>query len=135
MNSQTVVPQKNRLIEQPTNWPLLFLLPETHYVRRRRAANSPEYSPTPLAEVLQHRSHGKRLSYLQRVTHYFSSAKHRAWLSLKQFGRELVHKLVRWCVLPLAIAACFSMLDATPAEMPGSYYDVEKMVQIETSHR
>jgi len=130
MISQTAIPQQNRLIDQPTNWPLLFLFPTTHYVRRRRAANSPEYTPPPIAEVLQYESDSKKLPYLQQVIYNFSAARHRAWLRLKQFGRKVIHKLVRWCVLPLAIAACFSMIDATPAEMPDGYSDIRENISV-----
>ena len=83
-----------------------------------------------MAEVYQIESDSKKLPYLQRLIHNFASARHRAWLSLKQFGREVIHKFVRWCVLPLAIAACLSMIDATPAEMPVDYYGIEDAVLI-----
>ena len=128
MKSQTAIPCAIPLDDQPTNWPLLVLFPNTHYVRRRRAANSPEYTLMPMIEALRYESDSKKLPYLQRVAHSFTSARHRAWLSLKQFGREVIHKLVRWCVLPLAIAACFSMADVAPAEIPEGYYDGEAVV-------
>jgi hypothetical protein len=33
--------------------------------------------------------------------------------------------------LPLAIAACFSMIDATPVEIPADYYTIEEAAQME----
>ena len=37
---------------------------------------------------------------------------------------------VKWCLLPLAIAACFSMVDVSPAELSVDYYGVEEVNMI-----
>ena len=61
----------------------------------------------------------------------FTATQDKAWASLKHLGREVARKLVKWCLLPLAIAACFSMGDVAPAELPEGYYAIEEAVQIE----
>jgi hypothetical protein len=73
----------------------------------------------------------KKLSHYQRCIPGITTARKKAWLSLKHFGRQVVHQLVKWCLLPLAIAACFSMIPATPADFPADYYGTEEVVQME----
>ena len=122
MKSQTAIPCAIPLDDQPTNWPLLVLFPNTHYVRRRRAANSPEYTTKPLPAMPDYGPTRKKQSYLQRGIDKLVAARKQAWLSLKRFGRKVVHSLVKWCVLPLAIATCFSMAEVSPAELPGGLH-------------
>ncbi len=131
MDTQTAIPQPNRLTDQPTHWPLLYFLPQTHYVKRQRAANSPQYIPTPKAEATHYEATSKRLSYLQRGVQKITATRDKAWASLKRLGREVARKLVKWCLLPLAIAACFSMVDVSPAELPVDYYASEGVTMIE----
>ena len=71
----------------------------------------------PKAEVRHYASTGRKPSYLQRGINRLIAARRRVWLSLKRFGREVVHWLVKWCLLPLAITACLSMADVSPAEL------------------
>jgi hypothetical protein len=125
MNTQPAIPCPTLLTNQPTTWPLFFVLPQTHYVKRQRAVNSPEYRPTPIPAVPDYGPTSKQQSYLQRCTHHFSAARNKAWLALKRLGREVVHSLVKWCLLPLAVAACFAMVEVAPAELPAGYYTVE----------
>jgi len=130
MNTQTAIPQPNRLTDQPTPWPLFYLLPQTHYVKRQRAANSPQYIPTPRAEATHYVATSKKQTYYQRCIQKITTARTKAWLSLKRLGREVARKLMKWCLLPLAIAACFSMIDAAPAELPADYYTIEDAVLV-----
>jgi hypothetical protein len=131
MNTQTVAPLQRQLVDQPTNWPRLYFLPKTHYVQRQRAANSHQYNPIPQAAICEHRVINKNGSYLQRIINKLTAARNRAWLSLKAFGREVVHSLVKWFVLPMAIAACLSMMAANPAELPEDYFKAEEMAVTE----
>jgi hypothetical protein len=131
MNTQTAIPLPEQVTDQPTHWLPLYLLPLTHYVKRQRAANAPEYYPRPKAEVTHYEATNKKQGYYQRCTQRFTTARNKAWTSLKQAGREAIRKLVKWCLLPLAIAACFSMIDAAPAELPEGYYAVEEAMLIE----
>jgi hypothetical protein len=124
MKTNTVTTQSHQLIDQPTSWPLLYLLPQTHYVRRHRAVNAHEYSPRPKAEVFGYVATSKKPSLLQRGINRLTAARNKAWLSLKQLGREIVHALVKWCVLPLTIATCLSIVAAMPAELQDGDYIV-----------
>jgi hypothetical protein len=117
MRTQTVNPQPRQLTDQPTTWPGLYFLPETHYVRRQRAANSPDYHFKPKPVMLNYRPTRKKQNFLQRQIDKLVAARNRAWLSQKLFGHEVVHSLVKWCILPPAIAACFSILAASPVEL------------------
>ena len=124
MITQTAIPHPAPLTDQPTTWPRLYFLPQTHYVKRQRAANAPEYSPTPKAEAKHYVATSKKQSYYQRCIQRLTAARKKAWLVLKHFGRKVVHALVKWCLLPLAIAACFAMVDVAPAELPVGYYTI-----------
>ena len=73
----------------------------------------------------------KNKSFLQRIINNLTAARNRAWLSLKQLGREIVHSLVKWFVLPMAIAASLSMMVALPAELPEDYFNIEEVAVIE----
>jgi hypothetical protein len=129
MSTQPATPRPTLFTDQPTHWPKLYFLPETHYVKRQRATNAPEYNPRPQPATPDYRPTSKKPSYLQRCTAKFTAARNKAWLSLKQFGREVIHKLVKWCLLPLAIAACFAMVDVAPAELPVDYYTSDKVAR------
>ncbi len=131
MYEQIALPQPTRLTDQPTHWPLLYLLPRTHYLKRHRAANAPQYIPRPKAEVSGYVATSKKQGYLLRCTQRFTVARDNAWASLKQAGRKAIRKLVRWCLLPLAIAACLAMVDVSPAELPVDYYTFEEVAMIE----
>jgi hypothetical protein len=131
MNTQSAIPCPKRLTDQPTHWPTLHFLPQTHYVQRQRAANAPEYNPSPQPAMPDYRPTNKKQSYLHRCTAKFTAARRKAWLSLKRFGREVIHCLVKWCLLPLAIAACFAMVDVAPAELPVDYYTIEDTYLVE----
>jgi hypothetical protein len=131
MNTQPTAPLSRQVIDQPTNWPTLFFLPQTHYVQRQRAANSHQYNPIPQAAMAEHRISKKNNSYLQRIINRITATRNRAWLSLKAFGREVVHSLVKWLLLPMAIVASLSMVAALPAELPEDYFNAEEMAVID----
>jgi hypothetical protein len=101
MNKSIAMPQPKPLTNQlqknqPTNWPSFFLLPQTHYVQRQRAANSHQYNPIPQVAIAEHCVTHKNNSIFQRIINRITAARNRAWLSLKRFGREVVHGLVKW---------------------------------------
>ena len=100
-------------------------------MKRQRAANSPKYIPRPKAEVSDYVATSKKQGYYQRCTQRFTAARNNAWVSLKRLGRAVARMLVKWCLLPLGIAACFSMVDVSPAELPEGYYAVEEEGLIE----
>jgi hypothetical protein len=131
MNTQTATPQPNRLTDQPTHWPLFYLLPRTHYVKRQRAANSPQYNPRSKAEVSGYVATSKKQTYYQRCIQKIATARNKAWASLKRLGREVARMLMKWCLLPLAVAACFAMVDVSPAELPVDYYGIGEVAMMQ----
>ena len=130
MSTQTAKPCPTQVTDQPTHWPLFYLLPQTHYVKRERAANSPQYILKPQAEVSGDVATCKKQTYCQRCIQKITTARNNAWASLKRLGREVTRKLVKWCLLPLAIAACLSMVDVSPAELPAGYHSIEDTLLI-----
>lgn len=70
-------------------------------------------------------------TYYQRCIQKITTARVKAWASLKNLGREVARVLVMWCLLPLAIAACCSMVDVSPAELPVDYRAVGEVAMIE----
>lgn len=118
MKLETASSQPYQLVDQPTHWPRFYVLPETNYVKRQRAANAHEYNPMPKAEVSQREVTSRMPPFLQRGINRLTEARRQAWLSLKRVGREVVHKMAKWFWLPLAIAACVAITDVSPAELP-----------------
>jgi hypothetical protein len=131
MYKQIALPQPALLTDQPTHWPLFYILPLTHYVKRQRAANSPQYYPRPKAEVTHYEATSKKQTYYQRCTQKLTATRDKALLSLKRLGREVARTLMKWCLLPVAIAACFAMVDVSPAELPVEYYAIEDAALME----
>jgi hypothetical protein len=129
MNTKVETPLRHQLTDQPAQWPRLYLLPQTHYVKRQRATNAPEYNPRPQPAMPDYGPTSKKPSYLQRGINTLTAARRKAWLALKRFGREVIHCLVKWCLLPLAIAACFAMVDVAPAELPVDYYTSDEVAR------
>lgn len=123
-------PKPKALIEQPTSWPLFYTLPQTRYVKRQRAVNASQYDYRPQASATHYVAQSKRLSFLQHCRNRIANARMKIWISVKLAGRRFVHKLIKWCILPLSIAACLSMVDALPAELPDSGFNVDYAVQI-----
>ena len=109
----------------------IFTLPQTHYLKRQRAANAPEYNRKPQAEVSGYAATSNKLTYYQLCIQMITTARAKAWAYLKCLGREVTRLLMVWCLLPLAVAACFSMVDVSPAELPVDYYGIGDTVLIE----
>ena len=130
MNAQPEKACPTQVTDQPTHWPLFYLLPQTRYVKRERAANSPQYTPKPQAEVSGSVATSNKQTYYQGFIEKITTARDKAWASLKRLGREVTRKLVKWCLLPLAIAACLSMVDVSPAELPAGYHSIEDTLLI-----
>ncbi len=131
MVTQTALPQPHPITDQPNGWPPLFTLPQTRYVRRQRAANSPQYHPWKKPVRTDFGPTSQQQTYYQRCIKGITTATRRVWMTLKHFGRQVVHMLVMWCLLPLTVVVCFSMIDAAPAELPADYYTVEDVAVIE----
>ena len=97
-------------------------------MKRQRAVNAPQYYPSKKPTTADYEATSKKQGYYQRCIQKITTARNKVWASLKRLGREVARTLMKWCLLPLAIAACLSMIDATPAELPVDYYAVENAV-------
>ncbi|MEP1472169.1 MAG: hypothetical protein ABJK25_14450 [Halieaceae bacterium] len=103
----------------PTHKARLYRIPETHYVRRQRAANQPTYViPRPIAPRLPSSPPG----YWSRELEKFSAASTQAWIDLKATSRRLIHRAMRWIVIPMALISGFGIFAAEPAELPDSRF-------------
>ena len=49
------------------------------------------------------------------------------WQDITAAGRKLLHRIMWWIVLPLALISAFGIIEAEPAELPDGYYQVEVM--------
>ena len=131
MKTLSSVTLPHPLTDQPTGWPLFYLMPKTHYVKRQRAANAPQYNYIPEASVTHYAAQSRKLSFLQCCKNRLTAFRRKIWISAKLAGRLFVHKLVKWFVLPLTIAACFSIVVAEPAELPERDFNLEEMIQVD----
>ena len=108
-------------IEQPSKHPApqsnalarLYPIPETHYVRRQRAANHHIYAipePKP-ANPPTHQP-----GYWAREVEKFSAAGRQAWSDIEAIGRRLVRWLMWRVIVPLALMSTLWVAYAAPAE-------------------
>jgi hypothetical protein len=125
MATPTAIPCPIPLTDQPTLWPTLYLLPQTHYVQRQRAANSPEYRPTPQPDIAHHRAtriehpHENWLqAILRREVEVLQEAIADFWRALKQAGRDMVRWLAWKVVFPLSVASSLSVTSIHPMDLP-----------------
>jgi hypothetical protein len=125
MNTQTATTCPTQLTDQPTHWPKLYFLPQTHYVKRQRAANSPEYNPKPQPDIAHHRvtrtahPHETRLQrFLRHEVEVLQGVIADTWRAIKQAGRTMVRWLARWIVTPLSIACAIWIPLGNPMDLP-----------------
>jgi hypothetical protein len=122
---QPASPCPAQLTDQPTHWPRLYFLPETHYVKRQRAANSPEYNPRPQPAIPDQRAtrtkppHETRLQrFLRLDVEVLQDICADAWRAIKQAGRAMVRWLARWIITPLSIACAIWIPIGNPMGLP-----------------
>ena len=120
MNPNHARPMADQLENQPANFPTFYLIPETHYVRRQRAANSHIYQ-RPTATTTSTPSSITSLPYLQQQIAQFQEAAAKLTVEFKAGMRIVASRLCRWLLLPLAILACLVIAEATPAELAGPH--------------
>jgi hypothetical protein len=125
MNTLPAIPRAARLINQPTTWPRLYIVPQTHYVQRQRAANSPEYNPRPQPAILDYRAtrttppHETRLQrFLRHEAEILQEVIADTWKAIKQAGRDMVRWLARWVITPLSIACAIWVPIGNPMALP-----------------
>jgi hypothetical protein len=125
MKSQTAMPHPARPTNKRDNSPRLYSLPETHYVRRQRAANSPEYDLKPQPHIAHHRTtrtkppHETRLQrFLRQEVEILQDICADAWRAIKEAGRDMVRWLARWVITPLSIASAIWIPIGNPMDLP-----------------
>jgi hypothetical protein len=110
---QTFVP-----VNQPSNFPRFYLIPDTTTAPiQRPASNDPTFhqcSPThikPPQETLLHK-------FLRQETEILQKTCADAWAALKQAGRDTVRFLAWWVILPLSVASMFWIPIGNPTALP-----------------
>jgi hypothetical protein len=104
-------------VNQPIKFPTLHLIPETRYVRRKRASNQPYYHQQRTPAHTHHQATKPR-GLLSRQKLRFHQYCADTWSRLNQIGSELVRKLLWRVILPLSVACLFWIPFASPAELP-----------------
>jgi hypothetical protein len=125
MNTQPALSHPAQLVDQPTHWPKLYFLPQTHYVTRQRAANSPEYDSKPQPDIAHHRtarttpSLETRLQrFLRHEVEILQEVIADSWRAAQEAGRDMVRWLVRWIITPLSIACAIWVPMGNPMDLP-----------------
>jgi hypothetical protein len=102
----------------PNAFPYFYLIPQTSAVHTPRpASNDPTFhqcSPTrikPPKETLLHK-------FLRQEKEILQETCADAWTVSKQAGRDTVHFLAWWVILPLSVASMFWIPIGNPAVLP-----------------
>jgi hypothetical protein len=105
-------------VNQPTNFPRFYLIPDTTTAPiQHLASNDPTFhqcSPTRInspQETLLHKS-------LRQEKEIFQETCADAWAALKQAGRDTVRFLAKWIILPLTVASALWVPAGNPAALP-----------------
>ena len=105
-------------VNQPTNFPRLYFLPETTTLPAQHpASNAPYYHQSQPTLITPPQEPAFR-KYVRLKMEAFKEACADAWAAIKALGRATVRWLARWVVLPLSIACTFWIDVAGPAELP-----------------
>lgn len=104
-------------VNQPSHFPTLHLIPETGYVRRKRASNQPSHHQQRTPTQLQQHARKPR-GFLAQQKLLFRQYCADTWSRLIQIGRAIVRWLAWKVFLPLSIACAFSISFANPADLP-----------------
>ncbi len=116
---ETACTHIKQTVNQPTEYPTFYLIPETRYVRRTgRAANHPYYHRHPARTRDQPRS-DRPLGVVTRRKLRFRRYCADIWSRLKQMGRNAVKWFAWRVLLPLTVACALWMPYVNPAELPG----------------
>lgn len=105
-------------VNQPTNFPRLYFIPETTTLpAQQRASNAPHYSQSQPTRITSSQEPAFR-KYTRFKMAVLQQACADTWAAVKALGRATVRWLARWVVLPLSIASTFWIPIAGPAELP-----------------
>ena len=110
---QTFVP-----VNQPTNFPRFYLIPETTSIPSQRpASNYPSYNQSPSTNIKPPKETLLN-KFLRQEKEIFQETCTDAWATLKQAGRDTVHFFAQWIILPLSVASMFWIPIGNPAALP-----------------
>ena len=105
-------------VDQPTNFPCFYLIPDTTTAPiQRPACNDPTFhqcSPTRIKPPQETRLQ----KYLRQEMEIFQEVCADARAAITQAARDAVHFLARWVILPLSVASMFWIPIANPAALP-----------------
>lgn len=105
-------------VNQPTNFPRLYFIPETTTLPSQHpASNDPRHQQSQPTHITSPREPGFR-KHVRLKKEIFQESCANAWAALKAFGRATVRWVARWLVQPLSIACICWIPFAGPAELP-----------------
>ena len=105
-------------INQPTNFPRFYLIPETstHQIPSP-ASNNPIYRQSPPKRIDPPPESAFR-KYARQEKEIFQEVCADAWAAIKQAGRDTARWLTWWIILPLSIASTLYIPSIHPMELP-----------------
>jgi hypothetical protein len=105
-------------VNQPTNFPRFYLVPETSTLLiPNPASNNPTYHQSLPTRIVSPQE-TKIQKLIRHEKEIFREVCIDAWTTMKQAGRVAVRWLARWVVLPLSVASTFWISIGNPAELP-----------------
>ena len=113
-------------IDQPTDFPRLYFIPETREVDGpRRSANDTYYRPPVILQPIRKTVPAPKVErqnfiqlFIQRQKENFYLACEEAWSATIFFGRTVVRWLVWRVILPLSVMACLWIPSIHPMDLP-----------------
>ena len=105
-------------VNQPTNFPRFYLIPETstHQIPSP-ASNNPIYYQSPPKRINPPPESAFR-KYARQEKEIFQEVCADAWAAIKQAGKDTARWLARWVVLPLSVASMLYIPSIHPMELP-----------------
>jgi hypothetical protein len=104
-------------VDQPTNFPCFYLIPETTSIPSQRpASNDPGYNQSPSTNINLPQENKLR-NFLRQEKEIFQETCTDSWTEIKQTVRAAVHWLARWVVLPLSVACALWVPAGNPAAL------------------
>jgi hypothetical protein len=105
-------------IDQPANFPRLYFIPETTTTPLQHpASNDPAYHQSPQTHINPPKE-TQLHKFLRQEKEIFQETCADVWAALKQAGRDTVHFLARWIILPLTVASALWVPAGNPAALP-----------------
>jgi len=105
-------------VDQPSNFPRFYLIPDTTTAPiQHPASNDPTFhqcSPTRINSPQETRLQ----KFLRQEKEIFQEICTDSWTEIKQAVTNAVHWLARWVILPLSVASMFWIPIGNPAALP-----------------